>query len=111
MFHNLIGNAVDATAGEGRTPEITIRTHALEAGGSASALRVEIEDNGSGFPESILAKAFEPYITTKPTGTGLGLPMVKKIAEEHRAKVLLENRTGADGTVQGARVTIVFPCL
>jgi nitrogen fixation/metabolism regulation signal transduction histidine kinase len=37
--------------------------------------------------------------------------MVKKIAEEHRAKVLLENRTGADGTVQGARVTIVFPCL
>ena len=110
LFHNLIGNAIDATAELGRTPEITISTHVLrDAAGKSDALRVAIEDNGSGFPETILAKAFEPYITTKPLGTGLGLPMVKKIAEEHHAKVTLENLTDESGAVIGALVTIVFP--
>ena len=110
LFHNLIGNAIDATAELDKPPEISISTHVLcDAAGRPDALRVTIGDNGGGFPESILAKAFEPYITTKPLGTGLGLPMVKKIAEEHRAKVTLENRTDETGAVIGALVTIVFP--
>ena len=57
----------------------------------------------------MLAKAFEPYITTKPTGTGLGLPMVKKIMDEHHARISLGNRTEVNGEVIGARITLVFP--
>ena len=68
-----------------------------------------IEDNGPGFQTSVLARAFEPYITTKTTGTGLGLPMVKKILDEHKAKISIENIQGEGKTVLGARVSIVFP--
>ncbi len=73
------------------------------------AVRITLEDNGPGFGADILKKAFEPYITTKPTGTGLGLPMVKKIIEEHHAKITLSNRTTEDGNVQGALITMFFP--
>ena len=57
-----------------------------------------------GFPESVLARAFEPYMTTKKKGTGLGLAIVKKIVEEHGGHITIEN--SADG---GARVSIVLP--
>ncbi len=50
-----------------------------------------------------MANAFEPYVTTKPKGTGLGLPIVKKIIEEHGGKITLSNReTG------GAEIRIVL---
>ena len=65
-----------------------------------------LEDNGPGFAPNILAKAFEPYTTTKPTGTGLGLSMVKKIVDEHHAKIVLSNKT--DGT-NGAQIVMIFP--
>ncbi len=110
MLHNLIGNAVDATAELSTPSEIAISSQTIaNSTGRADALRIVIEDNGPGFPDPILSKAFEPYVTTKPLGTGLGLPMVKKIAEEHRAKVTLENRKDESGAVLGARVTLVFP--
>lgn len=66
-------------------------------------MRVTLTDNGGGFSPSVLAKAFEPYITTKPTGTGLGLPMVKKIMDEHHARISLGNRTEVNGEVIGAK--------
>ena len=52
----------------------------------------------------VLASPFVPFRTTKRLGTGLGLPNVKRVAEEHGAEVLLENRPEG-----GARVTVVFP--
>lgn len=72
VIHNLLQNAQDALAGkpDGR---VTIRTEAAEAG-----VRLMVADNGPGFPDSMMAKMFEPYATTKPKGTGLGLPIVKK---------------------------------
>ena len=52
-----------------------------------------IADTGPGFPPEIMANAFEPYVTTKPKGTGLGLPIVKKIIEDHGGRIALGNRT------------------
>lgn len=103
VIHNLLQNAQDAT--EGR-PErkVTIRTQCNEA---AQRVRLSVLDTGTGFPDSILKRAFEPYVTTKAKGTGLGLAVVKKIADEHGARVDLSNRM-ADGVVQGAQVSLSF---
>lgn len=110
LVHNLVGNAMDATAGQ-KDPRITLALTEVRASSSATptAVKLTVEDNGPGFAPNILSKAFEPYITTKETGTGLGLPMVKKIAEEHRAKISIENKLNNQGDVIGARIQIVFP--
>ena len=74
------------------------------------AVRFSVEDNGPGFAANILRRAFEPYVTTKPSGTGLGLAMVKKIIDEHGAHVEIVNRGGGMRRWPrgGAAVTIVF---
>ena len=64
-------------------------------------------DSGTGFPEHILKRAFEPYVTTKSKGTGLGLAVVKKIADEHGTRVDIANRV-VDGQVLGAQVSLSF---
>ena len=71
---------------------------------------MSVEDNGPGFAANILRRAFEPYVTTKPSGTGLGLAMVKKIVDEHGARIEVLNRNvgGGVGHAGGAVVTIVF---
>jgi signal transduction histidine kinase len=59
----------------------------------------------------VLKRAFEPYVTTKSKGTGLGLAVVKKIADEHRASVRIANLQAGDGpedAVLGARVSLSF---
>ena len=105
VIHNLLANAQEAAQGAGRMPRITVRTEAVQAhgGGGTQAVRLTVEDNGPGFAAHILRRAFEPYVTTKSSGTGLGLPIVKKIVEEHDARIELAN-LGAGG----AAVTIVF---
>ncbi|MBX4144921.1 PAS domain-containing sensor histidine kinase, partial [Ralstonia pickettii] len=64
-------------------------------------------DNGPGFPARILTRAFEPYVTTKAKGTGLGLATVKKIVDELGARIDLRNRMHGE-TVEGAQVSILF---
>jgi nitrogen fixation/metabolism regulation signal transduction histidine kinase len=64
-------------------------------------------DQGPGFAENILKRAFEPYVTTKTKGTGLGLAVVKKIMEEHGGRVDISNRL-IDGKVVGAQVSLSF---
>ena len=111
VIHNLVGNAVDATMGK-PAPAIDLTTSpVVRSGRRITAVRITIEDNGNGFPPHILTRAFEPYITTKATGTGLGLPMVKKIIDEHHAKISISNKTNASGDVLGAEITIVFPVI
>jgi nitrogen fixation/metabolism regulation signal transduction histidine kinase len=111
VIHNLIGNAQEALAGRADA-RITVRTalvETLESAGAVRAVRFTVEDNGPGFPANILRRAFEPYVTTKPAGTGLGLAMVKKIVDEHGAHVEVVNRHAAGvGHAGGAIVTIVF---
>jgi nitrogen fixation/metabolism regulation signal transduction histidine kinase len=112
VIHNLIVNAQDALAGrlDGR---IVVRTELVEIDEGTTrrrAVRMAVEDNGPGFAPNILRRAFEPYVTTKPSGTGLGLAMVKKIVDEHGARIEVVNRSvGAGvGHSAGAVVTIVF---
>jgi len=107
VLHNLLQNAQDATemAGRGGTEfAVTVRTQWLEA---SSRVRLSVLDYGTGFPEAILKRAFEPYVTTKAKGTGLGLAVVKKIADEHGARIDLANRV-VDEHVVGAQVSLSF---
>ncbi|MEP6557939.1 MAG: ATP-binding protein [Burkholderiales bacterium] len=105
VLHNLLQNAQDASEGKPRR-EVTLRTN-----WSATLSRVQLTvcDNGGGFPEAILKRAFEPYVTTKAKGTGLGLAVVKKIIDEHGARIELANRSDADGQPSGAQVSLSFP--
>jgi nitrogen fixation/metabolism regulation signal transduction histidine kinase len=70
-------------------------------------VRLVVADSGAGFPDYILKRAFEPYVTSKSHGTGLGLAVVKKIADEHGARVDISNRV-TDGVIQGAQVSLSF---
>ena len=67
-------------------------------------VRLAVSDNGGGFPEELMARIFEPYVTTKPRGTGLGLAIVKKIIDEHHGSVAIENRPS-----RGASVSVLLP--
>lgn len=111
VFHNLISNSLEAVT-EGELVRISIRTEALESqyhAGAIGAVKLSIEDNGPGFTDKILNAAFDPYVTTKPTGTGLGLPIVKKILDDHGAAIKLKNRSNEEtGEILGASVEIVF---
>ncbi len=109
VFHNLISNSLEAIGENNPEPFIGLTAAAQMQNGAVTGVRITLTDNGSGFTPSVLAKAFEPYITTKPTGTGLGLPMVKKIIDEHHARITLGNRTEINGRVVGAQITLVFP--
>ena len=69
---------------------------------------MSVIDHGPGFSPDMLKRVFEPYVTTKAKGTGLGLPVVKKIASEHGARIDVGNRTAADGSIEGAQVSLTF---
>jgi PAS domain S-box-containing protein len=98
IIHNLLQNAQDALV-DIVQPYIGITTRVFE-----HDVQLLITDNGSGLPDHVLERLFEPYATTKPKGTGLGLAIVKKIIEEHHGVIRIENR--AEG---GVVVCIRFP--
>jgi len=119
VIHNLVQNALDAVADRPAGLVQVITEAARNDHGELRAVRLKVSDNGTGFGDKVLKRAFEPYVTTKSKGTGLGLAVVKKIADEHGARVRIVNRRnpppdGApagsepDGPVLGAQVSISF---
>lgn len=94
VIHNLLQNAQDALA-DVEDPELKLLTR--REGEHAVLL---FRDNGPGFPAELLARAFEPYFTTKSRGTGLGLAIVKKIVDEHGGSVGLANRDAGGAEVR-----------
>ncbi len=106
VIHNLLQNAQDASEMgnvlSSQDRSIILRTHHQR---TAARVRLSVLDCGGGFPEHILRRAFEPYVTTKSKGTGLGLAVVKKIADEHGSRIDIVNRV-ADGAVIGAQVSL-----
>ena len=104
VIHNLLQNAQDAMAElapGADAPRIDVVTEAIHYrgadGGERMAVRLSISDNGPGFAPKILARAFEPYVTSKARGTGLGLAMVKKIIDEHGGRIDIHNHTERSG--------------
>ncbi len=108
-LHNLLSNSMEATP-KGRTSEIEIKVKTLRSPKNKQPMAVEmsVSDNGIGFSDNVLEHVFEPYVTTKSSGTGLGLAMIKKIVDEHSGTVAVENRTDDKGTILGAKVSITF---
>jgi nitrogen fixation/metabolism regulation signal transduction histidine kinase len=115
VIHNLVQNAFDAVA-DREDGRVTVRTEvARTERGDVRAVRLQVVDNGPGFADKVLKRAFEPYVTTKTKGTGLGLAVVKKIADEHGARIRIANVTAHDPeapdaapTVGGAQVSLSF---
>ena len=101
VLHNLIQNAQDAMSGQDRPADAAIRITTQRSG---SRIQLSVSDHGSGFPEQLMARIFEPYVTTKSRGTGLGLAIVKKIVDEHQGEISIQSAPG-----QGATVNIFFP--
>jgi nitrogen fixation/metabolism regulation signal transduction histidine kinase len=111
VIHNLLQNAQDSV--NEKHPEaikrhidvITEVVHYTNSeGATQKAASLSIIDNGVGFSSKILARAFEPYATSKPRGTGLGLAIVKKIIDEHGGHIDIKNRNDENG----AKVTILL---
>ena len=100
VLHNIFKNAAEA-AEEAAQPQVHIHTANTDG-----QITLTVTNNGKSFGKNMLANAFEPYVTDKPTGTGLGLPVVKKIVEEHGGRIALSNP--AEG---GASVKITLPAL
>jgi nitrogen fixation/metabolism regulation signal transduction histidine kinase len=87
VIHNLLQNAQDALVGSDN-PSIVVSTAR-----SMDEAVLCIADNGSGIPEAIRKRVFEPYVTSKAKGTGLGMAIVKKIIEEHSGRIVIEGNT------------------
>lgn len=92
VFLNLINNAAQAIPGEGK---VTVRSSV-----EGERIRIDVADTGTGIPADVLPHIFETYYTTKPAGegTGLGLPIVKNIVDEHGGEVKVYTETGIGTT-------------
>ena len=101
VVHNLLQNAQDASDPQTHVMLVTRWSPARKR------VKLTVLDEGAGFAPNILQRAFEPYVTTKTKGTGLGLAVVKKIADEHGARLDIANRV-EDGVVKGAQVSLSF---
>jgi signal transduction histidine kinase len=94
---NLLRNAFDAIDDKGG--EVIVR-----AGVKGDLLGIQVIDTGSGIAESNMDRMFRPYFTTKKGGTGMGLPMVRRIVEEHGGQITFESEVG-----KGTRFIILLP--
>jgi nitrogen fixation/metabolism regulation signal transduction histidine kinase len=108
VIHNLVQNGLDAVA-ERADGHVVVHTEVARGeAGDTRAVRLLVTDNGPGFADKVLKRAFEPYVTTKAKGTGLGLAVVKKVADEHGARLRIGNRPPPAG---GAQVSLSFSML
>lgn len=98
VLNNIFTNTIDALKFESH-PVIKITTKSL-VHQSNEYLVLEIKDNGHGFDNKLLDSAFEPYTTTKNKGTGLGLPIVKKIIDEHKGLISIKNNKEKGATLK-----------
>ena len=105
VFTNLLKNAGEAVEeraatapGDGWQPRVAVQMQA-----APDAVTIRIQDNGIGLPED-RSRLFEPYVTLKSHGTGLGLPICKKIVEEHGGSLILTDALGQQGALAEIRL-------
>ena len=101
VLDNLINNALEAIEEEGK---IILKAYRWEENSNVVKFCLEISDTGCGIPADILKNIFVPYFTTKASGTGIGLPLVKKMMNEFEGIVKAESKSGV-----GTTIKLVFP--
>ena len=107
IFLNLVKNAAEACDGE------IVVTTSYQAGfrigernkahRQPRRIAVTIADNGPGVPEALLGNLFDPFVTSKPGGRGLGLPLVAKLVRAHEGVIEFQSKPGA------TRFTVLLP--
>jgi len=102
-FVNLVQNAYDAMSAGGR---LRVKV-AKSASGEIKGVEVRIEDNGPGIPPDLREQIFNPFVTTKKTGVGLGLSIVSKIVDGHHGSIRVE-MSGGDGNQKTGTCFVVF---
>jgi signal transduction histidine kinase len=100
VFDNLVSNAFQAMP-DGGELQIVVSEESL---GDTPFVRIDIIDSGHGMDEQVLARATDPFYTTRPSGTGLGLPIVQRIVEAHGGQIEIQSSVG-----QGAKVSLFLP--
>jgi two-component system, NtrC family, sensor histidine kinase HydH len=103
-FVNIVQNAYDAMGAKGGG---VLRVNAAKLREGSDGVEVRIEDTGPGIPVELREQIFNPFVTTKKTGVGLGLSIVSKIMDGHRGMIRVEDAGGTQGT--GARFVMTFP--
>ena len=96
LFQNLIGNALEVTGPGG---EILLSARALEG-----RIRIAVRDEGPGIAPELQERIFEPFVTTRSGGTGLGLAVARAIARAHRGEISVQSRPG-----EGSTFTVGLP--
>jgi two-component system, NtrC family, sensor histidine kinase HydH len=113
-FVNIVQNAYDAMGAGGGKLRVQVRKSRANNrnGGDLEGVEVRIEDTGPGIPLELREQIFNPFVTTKKSGVGLGLSIVSKIIDGHQGSIRVEspgNRAGDSGHGPGARFVIFFP--
>ena len=101
VFDNLVANACQSMP-EGGTVKIIVGEGRLN---DERCVMIEIIDHGHGMDESVLSRAIDPFFTTRPSGTGLGLPIVQRIVAAHGGVLEMESEPQ-----QGTTVRLLLPC-
>lgn len=102
VFDNLVSNAFQAMP-DGGMVEIAVGEATR---GEEPFVRIDIIDQGHGMDEQVLARATDPFYTTRPSGTGLGLPIVQRIVEAHGGQLEIDSTPG-----QGTKVSLFLPLM
>jgi signal transduction histidine kinase len=97
VFYNLLRNAYQAIGGKSGLIQISAKANDFEA-------TISIEDNGTGISPEHMGSLFEPYRTTKQSGSGLGLLIVRRVVREHGGEIEIQSEPGT-----GTRVLIHIP--
>jgi nitrogen-specific signal transduction histidine kinase len=101
-FVNIVQNAYDAMEKTGGALRVSAKK---SQPGGRDGIEVRIEDSGPGIPEGLREQIFNPFVTTKKTGVGLGLSIVSKIMDGHRGSIRIESAAG------GACFILFFPAV
>lgn len=100
VFDNLVDNACQSMPGGGKVQIHVTR----KAGAGGDFVQIEIRDSGRGMEPETLRRAGDPFFTTRPSGTGLGLPIVERIIEAHEGEIRIESELAL-----GTKVTVLIP--